>query len=486
MDQIEKSQQRSDPVDEEFFQLFYTAVELGINLVRDLERRKIYLGGHLRFHRAYKVEGSSMPGFVEMGLKDYGQAFGSKADYPIQWKEQPPIVDLVNYALETEPINSHFRVSKYSMAGPDYQLTDSQLEWIFIDMFGSIVDMCLHKLAQGEFSADWFKPWYRELERGIFDKELEVDLVVPIVALSFDFDSNWLDEQKVAIFKMNNEFQEARFLDQQFDIKVPSSIAGFSSHAFMLKGRRIVNDGFLQISYEGRSLIEKEISLINSLFGLLKAATGNATGYAQVVLHPVMWAPRYRAHLPVVLSETMRAYPVSFDRGVWVQQPEIVLSNHLDSVSGILKAKNVFNHKKIGLALSRLNSCLLRENKEDQILDACIGLEALFGDNDKQEMTHKLALRIAAITHLFDRGEYLKKDIFRAVKTIYGYRSAVAHGGSSDSKNQFVTVAGNKIPTVEFAIDILRETIIALGKNPRFLDPAEIDIYILILLDSPS
>lgn len=487
MDQVTKSQQQSEPVDDNFFRLFYAAVEHGITLVRNLERRKIYLGGHSRFHRAYKMDNSPMPAFVEMGLRDYGQAFGSTDDYPVQWKEQEAIVALVNYALKNEPINSHFRLSKYTLAGPDYQLTDSQIEYIFIDMFGSVVDMCMHKLANDEISANWFKAWYRELERGIFDKELEVDLIVPIVALSFDFNSHWLDNQKVAIFEMNNEFQEARFLDQQFDIKVPSSIAGFSSHAFILKGRRIVNDGIMQLSHERQTLIEKEIPTVNSLFGLLKSATGNATGYAQVVLHPVMWAHRYRAHLPMVLSESIRAYPTSFDTGVWVRKPEIVRSNHLDSVSEILKTKGTFkkeSRKRIDLALSRLNSCLLRDNREDQILDACIGLEALFGDKEKQEMTHKLALRIAAVTHLFERGEYLKKDIFKAVKTIYGYRSSVAHGGGSDSKNQVVEVAGVEFPTVELAIDLLRETIIALGKNHRFLNPSEIDTY--ILLDSPD
>src|SRR5205085_12249355 len=107
-----------------------------------------------------------------------------------------------------------------------------QFEYIFIDLFAAVVDMCVHRLADNEFSSNWFKPWYRELERGIFDEELQVGLIVPIIALSFDFDSHWLDEQKVAIFRMNKELQEARLLNQQFDIKVPSLITGFSSHAF--------------------------------------------------------------------------------------------------------------------------------------------------------------------------------------------------------------------------------------------------------------
>jgi len=179
------------------------------------------------------------------------------------------------------------------------------------------------------------------------------------------------------------------------------------------------------------------------------------------------------------LSETVRAYPTSFDDGIWRRNPEIVKLNHLDSISEILTAESTFRHKRIKLALSRLNTCLLRDNNEDKILDACIGLEALLSDDNKQEMTHKLALRLAAISPYFERGKYLKKDVFKAAKKVYGYRSSVAHGGNSN-KNSHVTIAGSQIPTEEFAIDLLRETIIVLGKNSNFLNPASIDFNLLL------
>lgn len=473
------SQQISEPVDAEFFRLFFEAVRLGIRLIRDLETRDVLFASHIPFHRAYRVEGTPMPTFLPMGLKDYGAAFYTTPKV-IVWKEHLPIRDLVDYALSTDPISRHFRLAKYTLAGDNHSLSDENVAYLVIKLFAGVVDMCLHKLSNDDLSVNWFKPWYREIERGIFDKELEVDLIIPIVGLSFDFNSHWLYEQTVAIFKMNEEFQEARFLDQQFDIRVPSIVAGFSSHGFLLKNRKLANDGFLQISHQAQVLIKNEISLINSLFGLLKAATGDATGYAQVLIHPLMWAHRYLAHLPVVISEAVRAYPTSFDEGVWRKTPQVVPLHHLKSISKILSTPDTFKDKRISLALSRLNSCLLRENKEDQILDACIGLEALFNDSDKQEMTHKLALRVAAISQYFERGEYSKKDIFAAVKTIYKFRSTVAHGGKTNSKDSVVTIAGGESPTEEFAVDILRESIIALGKYPQFLDSAKIDFDILL------
>lgn len=480
MDEVETSQRKAEPIDEEFFRLFGSAVEHGIKLVRNLQAQNAYFGGHSSYHKVYRAHDTPMPGFTPGNLVDYGRAFDKIATSATKLEEERPIADLVNYALSTDQIQKHFRLAKYTLAGDEYTLPDKQVRFFFVQLYASVVDMCLHKLVNGDFSINWFKPWYREIERGILHTDLEVDLVVPILALSFDFESRWLDDQRVGIVRMSNEFQEARFLDQQLDIKVPSAVTGCSSHAFVIKGRRIKNDGFLQVWHEAQTLVKKEISLINSIFGLLKAATGYATGYSQFVLLPLMWAHRYLAHLPVVISESVRAYPTAFDDGVWLATPPVVPSNQLDSIAEILTTSSTFTNRRMKLANSRLNSCMLRENLEDKILDACIGLEALFSDSGKQEMTHKLALRIAAVSRYFEQGGCPKRDIFAAVKKIYSLRSSIAHGESGSSKDATVTVDGIEYLTVDFAIDLLRECIIALGSNPVFLSPEKIDFYILL------
>src|SRR5260370_42543411 len=85
--------------------------------------------------------------------------------------------------------------------------------------------------------------------------------------------------------------------------------------------------------------------------------------------------------------------------------------------------------RRLELVIKRLNSCYMREEQEDAILDATIGLEILLSDGDTQEVTHKLALRLAALSTLVPGCEQQAATVFRNVKkAIYAFRSAVVPG----------------------------------------------------------
>jgi hypothetical protein len=61
----------------------------------------------------------------------------------------------------------------------------------------------------------------------------------------------------------------------------------------------------------------------------------------------------------------------------------------------------------------------------DRILDQTIILEALFSDDEKQELAHKLSLRIA---NLLGRDFEERKSLFKMVKDGYTARSKLSHG----------------------------------------------------------
>lgn len=125
----------------------------------------------------------------------------------------------------------------------------------------------------------------------------------------------------------------------------------------------------------------------------------------------------------------------------------------------------------------------MREEEEDAILDATIGLEILLSDGDTQEVTHKLALRLAALSTLVLGYEYQAATIFRNVKrTIYPYRSAVVHGNESRASKtrEIRTEAGEAIPAVKLAIEYLGMTIRAVAAHPEYLDLALIDEKLLL------
>ena len=115
-------------------------------------------------------------------------------------------------------------------------------------------------------------------------------------------------------------------------------------------------------------------------------------------------------------------------------------------------------------------------------------MEALFGDGDNQEMTHKLALRMAALLSLDARRERSSLDIFEDTKTIYKFRSKVVHGrkGKEIDKVRFINHPTGEVPAVEAALANLRQAIRVLAENPQFLEPELIDRTLLLHAETIS
>lgn len=95
-------------------------------------------------------------------------------------------------------------------------------------------------------------------------------------------------------------------------------------------------------------------------------------------------------------------------------------------------------------------------------------------------MTHKLALRAGAVSRLNSDKFYNPVEIFKAVKIIYSYRSAVAHGSKDVEKKRMLEIGDKKITSVEFAIDLLRKSIMILLENQKYLEPYNIDEDLLL------
>jgi hypothetical protein len=153
--------------------------------------------------------------------------------------------------------------------------------------------------------------------------------------------------------------------------------------------------------------------------------------------------------------------------------------------AGINAIQNSRNERgsRLRLAIKRLNSCFLRENEEDAILDATIGMEVLLSDGGAQEVTHKLALRLAAPSSLVPKYRQQATSVLRNVKSfIYPYRSAVVHGRESNAskKREIKTETGGAIPAVKLATEYLGMAIQAVASNPEFLDPSLIDEKLLL------
>ena len=159
------------------------------------------------------------------------------------------------------------------------------------------------------------------------------------------------------------------------------------------------------------------------------------TGYGQLLTQPVGWASTYSANLPPLERIAVREYPSSFEDGCWNDDVQTLSSDIIKDVGKFFRALEQLSSKesKFNFAVKRFNLAHLRESDEDTTIDAAIGMEALLSDSN-EEMTHKLAMRIAALSTL----DSVKSDptqVMKEVKDVYKFRSAVVHGDLRTLKN---------------------------------------------------
>lgn len=196
---------------------------------------------------------------------------------------------------------------------------------------------------------------------------------------------------------------------------------------------------------------------------------------------------RYELAQPTGKTNTC-AYPDRFERWGWLQAREPIHESQIAQVRGLYHTLAAGSNASLPLAASRVSTAMLRDNERDAILDLIIGLEALAGDQATTEVTHKLALRAAAVLARLDPEGAQPEEVFRAVKSLYGYRSAVAHGNVKEmSKKENVKLrGGSEVDAVQLAASYLRRVIRALAVRPDLTGGREIDEAILLPALNPG
>jgi len=191
---------------------------------------------------------------------------------------------------------------------------------------------------------------------------------------------------------------------------------------------------------------------------------------------PYGWGSNWTADLPDISIIKVRSYPETLEQGP--HSVESVTEDELKEVGQIWQALENNTHNSLNVAIRRLNLACLRSSEEDSILDLVIGLETLMvKDSGQGEISHKLSTRLATLVRLFPFEQYKPRAVFKICKTLYNYRSKVAHGDSKAHKLSKVLVPSyNKpIPIINVGLSFLRYAIRTLALNPKYLDPDEID-----------
>jgi hypothetical protein len=128
----------------------------------------------------------------------------------------------------------------------------------------------------------------------------------------------------------------------------------------------------------------------------------------------------------------------------------------------------------------------MRYEEEDRILDATIALEALLSDTEQQEISHKMALRMAALSKLDPQIGVPPYSVFQHMKAIYKYRSAIVHGNSTTQKLRSLRIPeyeSDAVSTTDMAIYYLRRLLVVLMLHKRYLDPRSVDAELLLAME---
>jgi hypothetical protein len=283
---------------------------------------------------------------------------------------------------------------------------------------------------------------------------------------------------------MSPELQLARGPRHRFAYGHHPLVQSSATHAFVIDNLSLPNSSWFRFVDASLSISNYPMDDVELLFAALRIASGADTGYAQLIVVPKDWASSYDAHLMPITVKAVKQYPQWFETGSWELDREVgadtdELKIFTDVFQGLRNLDR--NGTRVGLAIRRLNQAFLREDQHDAILDICIGMEALLSDGN-EEMTHKLAMRIAAFCKYAGISDQSPSTIFREVKIIYKYRSAVVHGDvkAIEKRKDITREDEGTLPTMYLAREYFRYILIAISVHKQFVDPQRIDFDLLL------
>lgn len=466
------------PINADLFKLTREAFLEGFRKIQEQRTQNKYIGTYSNWPSINYFD-NGLPRFSEYSFnpapKDYKSVFGKNSDWQISYTELHSYQNLLSYARANEELNKYFAWTDQKIPN---ELFDFSI-WYFVE---KLLDRYIHLFPDITFIEERFTQIYCPLEASIYEKTLSVDVIVPILFLKFDFDK-YILSSTILIEKMEEDFQLSRISKRAFSPSVNTLVLGAATHALVLKGWSITNtnDRNFSTNISEIAFYQKPLEQVDAFFASLRITQAIDSGYAQVLLRPLNWATNYIAHLPALEGTSLRRYPYWFENYYWLQPIRVFSATELDECAKFYHQLINIENNRMRIAVRRLNRCYLREGEEDSILDATIAMEALLSDDDRQEMTHKLALRIAALSSLASNQTETPVEVFNAVKQIYRYRSKIVHGSTKSDKGREIVLSANKrVPTVKLAIDYLRMLLTVLIQHQEYFKPANIDEMLLL------
>lgn len=434
------------PIHSEFERYVLAAVRGVKRLVLDPETKLGYVSR--RDVPEYKTNDHGWPSIS----RSY---FTSSADGPMNWdslfahkkgvgsaKFSPTdvveLADAVDYVLEDADLRS--KISGFGVSLDDQ---DASRMLGIHDVIRVVTSIAERSEATGQD----IRAVYLEHERALLAPTLKADVVVPIALVRLELHEPFHLGDDVWIEPLDELTQRARAV--QIHGNVNAYLVSAATHAVVLRGREFDNaQGPLvrRVLLDANPVFEDEI---DEVFQALEIAAERRLGYVQVALRPHDWAYSWIGDLPPIESTTtLTRLPPELANHGWNKDAIRVGAEALADAPRIFSSLHS-THSRGKLAARRLFQSSLRQMDEDTLLDACIGIEALLGEQH-DELVHRMGLRASvALAGRMDAA--LAYDLLRKV---YGHRSKIVHG--TESMNPVINIRGDNWSAKSVAVLLLR------------------------------
>jgi Apea-like HEPN len=318
---------------------------------------------------------------------------------------------------------------------------------------------------------------YLEREAAYFLDDLPIDILVPLALTKFDCDTTPIGPG-VVLERMDDPTQLAR-VPSPAQFGVHDVVLDAATHAIVLTNwtsKRESLNGYGQQWFWPTETIDGVIAAFRMVSEV-------ETGYAQLLMRPLGWSHGWKADLPPLMrGPSVRRYPPHFENHFWLSDDIPTFDSTFLPVVGVANRLLKSARNPVPMAARRLNSAALRELDEDALIDACIGLEALFGDRGG-EITYKLSLRLAAVAARSPlRGlDMSPTEIFRMMKKIYEYRSRLVHGDRNAEDRRMVELSdGSSTSVPRLAVKFLRHSLLSVLEHPDLARPERVDFDLVL------
>lgn len=402
---------------------------------------------------------------------DYSQLFGPTAGNlrPFSYRDIPELAAVINYVTGRTDL-----VARLDLVPESAQVPADRAMWfVTLQAAGLVLSVVDRARALGRpRDHDTLLTAYRERERGLLATELDANLVAPLVLTSLDLGELLDLGDGVRVEKLDEAIQLARAHDSHTIEAVPLVVSGAATHAVVITGVKVDNSSLVNRLWRSSAPGALPFEELDLAIECLRVVTREPTGYAQVFLRPVGWADQWTHALPPVVDVgVFHRYPASFDNYGWLKKTTLVSADQLAALPKVVRSARKADTTRAGkparLALRRLSRAGRRDDDDDTLIDACIGIEALLS-NDNIEVTHKIATRGAAALATRSAEPLDPQMAFAMLKAVYGRRSDLVHGTGRESKAVF-DLGGAAIPTSRLAVFLLRKLLLSrLTSDPAW------------------